>query len=237
MKHTAKFTDTLFVAAHEICEAIHAHPFNRELASGTLALEKFQFYLRQDSLYLVDFAKALALMSARAPEVDEVEAFLDFSRGAVLAERGLHQHYFEQFAITADANQAPGCFAYTNFLLASASSREFSEAMAALLPCFWIYREVGKRVHATATSNNPYRKWIDTYAGTEFDAIVERAVTLTNRIADRSSSSQRESMTKAFLMSCRLEWLFWDSAHRLETWQPRLPDAGHSAPVFSFLSK
>lgn len=216
-----RFTEAAWSSIANIYQAILDHPFNQELADGTLPREKFIFYMQQDALYLADFARALAIMAGRAPNEEALIQFVRFAEGAAVVERSLHDTYFREFGITAPASQqAPACFAYTNFLLATAACRSYEEGMAALLPCFWIYREVGHAIYQRAAPENPYRRWIDTYAGQEFGEWVDRAIALTDAIADQASESARVRMREAFVFSSRLEWMFWDSAYRLEQWAP-----------------
>lgn len=197
------------------------HPFNRELAEGSLDRKKFQFYLKQDSLYLIDFAKVLAQIAGSLDRPDQIEAFLEFAQGALIGERSLHQHFFELDGIRVDVDRAPGCFAYTQFLLATVQQKPAAVACAAVLPCFWVYREVGRNIFARSAEGNPYQKWIDTYASEEFDRLVARAGNLVDEIADAESAQRREEMLGVFIRSCRLEWMFWDSAYRLEDWEPK----------------
>ncbi|WP_448545194.1 thiaminase II [Roseiflexus sp.] len=216
-----RFTETLWSSITDIYQAIIRHPFNEELAQGTLPREKFAFYMQQDALYLSDFARALATMAGRAPDEEALLQFVRFAEGVAVVERALHTSYFHEFGIeTPTRQQSPSCFAYTNFLLATTACRSYQEGMAALLPCFWIYREVGHDIYKRAAPNNPYQKWIDTYAGQEFGEWVDRAIALTDRIADHASAMQKERMRDAFVYSSRLEWMFWDSAYRLEAWLP-----------------
>jgi len=216
------FTEAVFKSpiVQEILQNTIDHPFNRELGSGQLEKSKFQFYLKQDSLYLLDFSRALAITAGRLSQPDHVRAFLRFSEGALVAERSLHQHYFELYGIQVDAAQSPSCFAYTNFLLATSLQKAASVSCAALLPCFWVYREVGKAIFSRSATNNHFQKWIDTYAGDEFDQVVTKASKITNEIAENAGAEAREQMNEAFILSCRLEWMFWDSAYRLEDWKP-----------------
>jgi thiaminase/transcriptional activator TenA len=107
---------------------------------------------------------------------------------------------------------------YTQFLLSTASLGDTASALAALLPCFWIYREVGKQVSAKTVISNPYHKWIETYSSPEFDLVVNKAIGLCDTYAELSNKLQRQTMLSAFMKSCQLEWMFWDSAYRLEKW-------------------
>ena len=215
-----KFSESAWGAIESIYKSILEHPFNQELTQGTLAKERFQFYMKQDSLYLVDFARALAIAASRATDPDDLVLLLDFSKGAIIAERGLHEFYFDFYGIKLDVEKAPGCFTYTNFLISTAEHGRYEESLAALLPCFWIYQEVGLHIHKNSTTKNPYQKWINMYSGEEFQSVVKNAIALTDRIAKDVNDKQLQKMKEAFITSTRLEWLFWDSAYRMENWQP-----------------
>jgi len=217
---TMTFTKSLWDGIAGIYEAIIDHPFNRELGQGTLAPEKFKFYIQQDALYLVDFSRALAIVGSKARPPGRILDFLEFAKDGLVVERALHEEYFRRFDVTLDVEQAPGCFAYTNYLVATASHRSFEEAVAALLPCFWIYREVGMHIVGQSVPENPYQLWIDTYAGEEFAVAVRRAIDITEEVAAGTTDTRRQRMAEAFVLSSRLEWMFWDSAYRMEKWVP-----------------
>lgn len=204
-----------------VYKAILDLPFNLELSAGTLSIDTFRFYVYQDSLYLADFARALAVTAARSTNSPRVLEFLRFAENAIVVERALHESYFEEFGVPDDLEQSPACAFYTNYLLATASLRSYEEAVAALLPCFWIYREVGNSIHEVAAQDNRYRQWIDTYAGADFNEAVDRAITISDDVAATTTDSGRARMQQAFVTSSRLEWLFWDSAYRMEMWSPQ----------------
>jgi len=214
------FSESAWGAIESIYKSILEHPFNQELAKGTLSKERFQFYIKQDSLYLVDFARALAIAASRATDPDDLVLLLDFSKGAIIAERGLHEFYFDFYGIKLDVEKAPGCFTYTNFLISITTHGSYEESLAALLPCFWIYQEVGLHIHQYSAAKNPYQKWIDMYSGEEFQQVVKNAIGLTDRVANDANDKQLQKMKDVFITSSRLEWLFWDSAYRMENWQP-----------------
>ncbi|MDW8437405.1 MAG: thiaminase II [Chloroherpetonaceae bacterium] len=220
-----RFATTLWNDIAPIYEAILAHPFNQELTSGTLSKERFEFYIKQDALYLMDFAKALSIVAAKSEGASRIVDFVKFAEGAIVAERGLHEFYLEFYGTTLDVSYAPACFAYTNYMLATAALRSYEEGVAALLPCFWIYREVGNHVFARASAlaeydKNPYRKWIEQYSSPEFSAVVDKMIAITDEVASDATEKTRAKMRDAFVVSSRLEWLFWDGAYRLEAWKP-----------------
>ena len=214
------FTDQLWDEIDPIYDQILNIPFNQQLMEGTLDEDIFVFYLKQDSYYLADFTRALSLTGLRADKMKYVEDFLEFALGAVKVERALHEHYFEKFDVPEGIEKSPTCFNYTNFLLRTASLDSLPVAVAAVLPCFWIYREVGMYINERAADNNPYSDWIDTYSSETFSKDVDRAIEITNEVAATASKEDRQKMKSAFDYSTRLEWMFWQSAYRREQWPP-----------------
>ena len=197
-------------------------PFNRELAAGTLSRERFTFYMLQDAHYLTYFARALAVTAARAPDNDALIQFAGSAREAVVVERALHEGFFKDYGISraqaAATEPSPTCAHYTHYLLAVAHNAPCEVAVAALLPCFWIYWEVGKHLLDAAQPGNPYQAWIDTYADEGFAEGVKKVIVIADRMAESASPAVRDQMLKAFVRAAQLEWMFWDSAYRLERW-------------------
>ncbi|HEY9359421.1 MAG TPA: TenA family protein [Xanthobacteraceae bacterium] len=203
-------------------ETIRTLPFNAQLASGALSESRFKHYITQDAHYLVGFGRALALAAAKAPDADRIVQFAKAAEGALVVERALHGSFFKQYGITAQlfaqTPLSPACHHYVCYLLATAYAEPYEVLLAALLPCFWIYAEVGRDIHARAAAANPYRAWIDTYAGEEFHAAVRAMIAATDDAAKEVNSPLRARMHAAFTRAAQLEWVFWDSAFRLEAW-------------------
>ena len=197
-------------------------PFNIELAEGRLGLDAFRHYIVQDAKYLIAFAQALAVASARADDPDLIVLFAAAAQEAVVVERALHADYFRLFGIdeatVAGTPMSPACHHYASFLLATGFRDPLAVHVAALLPCFWVYREIGHDIHRVSASENPYRAWIDTYAGDEFSAAVDAIIAATDAVAGSVGPGQTKAMHAAFTRAMQLEWMFWDSAYRLERW-------------------
>ncbi len=217
-----KFSEKAWGEIAPIYAAILNHPFIRELTAGTLSKERFKFYMVQDALYLTEFSRVLSLVAARAPDPDTMMQFDESARNALIVERALHETFFREFGITgdvvADAERASVCFTYTNYLLATAHRSPVEVAVSAVLPCFWIYWEVGKHVSAEATPSNPYRLWIDTYGDEVFGERVRNVIATADAMAASAAPAVLDGMMHAFRRASQLEWMFWDSAYRLETW-------------------
>ena len=207
-------------AVADIMPKIYQHPFNQELAQGTLAREKFIFYLKQDALYLMDFSKALALTATRLPHNQQSELFMQFAMNAITAERDLHVNILKKYATTPSTSnkQSPFCFMYSNYLLRMASTAAVEEAVASLLPCFWVYQQVGQRALAEKTSNNPYQEWIDLYSSHEFNHSVDLMIATLNDLAKHASIPCQQKMLSAFRQATLCEWQFWQGAYLQLTW-------------------
>lgn len=149
-------------------------PFITELMDGTLPVGKFQFYMAQDSHYLEHFGRSLSIIASRIQDITDTLAFIQFAEGAIVVENALHESYFKDFNLTGKGVMQPACHHYAHTLKSTATLANIEVAVAAVLPCFWIYREVGNFIYRNQNSiNNPYQKWIDTYAGEDFDALAQ----------------------------------------------------------------
>jgi thiaminase/transcriptional activator TenA len=184
--------------------------------------ESFRFYAVQDALYLREFARALSLAAARAPEDDWIIMFDEHAAGALKVERALHESFFKDFGLTpgevAATPLAPTNLAYTSYLLAVAYGAPFHEAVAALLPCYWIYWEVGKHLERTGSPDALYGRWIGTYASEDFGEVVRAVLQATEATAARLGPAEREAMRRHFLTTSRYEWMFWEMGYRRESW-------------------
>ena len=216
------FTRELWTAMTPIYEAILRHPFLAGLTLGTLPREAFRFYAVQDALYLREFARALSLAAARAPEDDWIVMFNEHAAGALKVERALHEGFFKEFGLApadvAATPLAPTNVAYTSYLLAVAYGSPYHEALAALLPCYWIYWEVGKTLERAGSPDPLYARWIATYASEEFGDVVRAVLGATDAIAARLQPAERATMRRHALTTSRYEWMFWDMGWRQEAW-------------------
>jgi thiaminase (transcriptional activator TenA) len=203
-------------------EVIRELAFNRELAAGTLAPERFRRYIVQDALYLGQFSRALSIAAAKAPDAATVEVFARSAQATVAVERVLHERYLAEFCIdsaTLTATEpSPDCLAYTSFLLATAYQEPWEVLIAALLPCFRVYWEVGCQIAEEAAPDNPYRAWIDTYADPQFGEAVERVTTITDKAAEGVTAVTRARMLAAYIRATQYELLFWDGAYQGRGW-------------------
>jgi thiaminase/transcriptional activator TenA len=203
-----------------IYNEIITHPFITELTDGSLNKEQFIFYIRQDALYLAEYAKILAAIAAKLDDTQQRNHFLNFSRDTIAVENALHGSYLHHMNKALYFQPSPTCLLYTSYHHKQVANAPVEVAVASVLPCFRVYKEVGDHILARQKDvDNPYKDWIETYGGAEYAQAVNYALEIGNALAEQSTEKVREQMTEAFMMATRMEWMFWDSAWRLEQWQ------------------
>ena len=216
------FTDELWHAIESIYAAILRHPFLTGLSDGSLSRDSFRFYAVQDALYLREFARGLSMAAARAPRDEWIIMFNEHAAEALRVERALHEGFFQEFGLSPDdvaaTPLAPTNVAYTSYLLAVAYGRPFHEVVAALLPCYWIYWEVGKALERAGSADPLYTRWIGTYASEAFGDVVRAVLAATNLMAGSLTAAERDAMRRHFVTTSRYEWMFWDMGYRIAVW-------------------
>ena len=216
------FSAALWQQHADIYQKILAHPFNQQLAQGRLNESAFRHYMIQDAHYLVAYGRALAVCAAKAFDTQDVIQFAEAAKLAIVFERQMHDSFLQQFQVSqTEFDNTPlslACHHYSSFLTATAWSESYPVVLASLLPCFWIYAEVGRAIVAQSVANNPYQAWIDTYAGEEFHSAVREVVATIDRVAARCDADTLAKMHAAYRRGAELEWLFWDSAYYERTW-------------------
>ena len=218
------FTDELWEDNRDIYNAILEHPFLTGLEDGSLPREAFIFYLVQDTHYLEAFARALRVTAAKAPRREWRVLLETHAEVSIADELSLHNSLFEDHGVTRSVQDgmepAPEAFAYTSFLVATAHTGTFEEAIAALLPCYWIYWEVANELMTRGSANATYQRWIDAYADPAYGETVRTVLAMVNAVAAGVSEAERERMKAHYRRSSRYEWMFWDSAYHGRGWPP-----------------
>jgi len=227
MSTARSVSEEMRAASAGIWDGLHAHPFLRELADGSLPLEKFRFFLEQDNLYLVEYARCLAMGAAKSRDDTELRYFtVDLNQvldTELPSNRALLARVTEMGAADRGGalGMAPANVAYTSYMHSLALRGGPLEIMAALLPCAWSYVEIAERLAAERTSTHEvYADWIAYFtlpAAVEAVACMRRDV---DRLADEGGRGvgAREELVEIFATSSRLERGFWEMAYTLEQW-------------------
>lgn len=209
--------------ADPIWRGIHGHPFLAELSAGSLSLDRFRFFIRQDYPYLAEFSRVLALAVSRGGRLAEMAFFDDLLHATLSSEMELHRSFCAELGIAPEdlhsARLAPTAFAYTRHMLAVGALGTQAEIAVALLPCTVSYAEIGARLGRTPPAGAPhFARWVAAYASEEYQAIASRLIALVDGLDGRVSAEERARCREHFLVGSRYEWLFWDMAYRMEDW-------------------
>ena len=217
--------DRLKAACAEEWRAYTEHAFVRALGDGTLPEASFRRYLGQDYLFLIHFARAYALAAYKSETLDDIRQAARGLSAIIDMEMGLHVEFCAAWGLDEAAMQAlpeaEETMAYTRYVLEKGVSGDLLDLHVALAPCIVGYAEIGAalaRVPTVPLVDNPYRAWIDTYSDPGFGEEVEAVIAITDSTAAAATEDQRARMLDAFKRSTQYEWMFWDSAYRLETW-------------------
>lgn len=216
------WTDRLWDGVEDVYAAILGHPFLAGLRDGTLDESRFAYYVAQDAHYLRDYARALAAVGVRAPSHADTAMFARHAADTAAVELALHATLLPRLGLAPDRLAAipvsPTTTAYTSYLLAVAHTGGLADAVAAVLPCYWIYQRVGEALVATGSPDPRYQLWIDTYAGEEFAATVAEVLAFADRLGSGLTAADADRAARHFATAARYEWMFWDAAWRRETW-------------------
>lgn len=219
-----KFTDHVYEKYKADWRQNHQHPFIIEMGQGTLGVEKFRFYMVQDYLYLIEYAKLFALGAVKARDLKTMGKFAALLDATMNEEMALHRKYAEQFGISeAELEQAepsPITLAYTHYMLHAAQNGPLSHLVAALLPCMWSYWDIGKELNLIpgAADHELYGEWIRMYSSEEFGALARWCMELMDELAEGVSEQERARLEDIFLNTTRFEYMFWDMAYHQSMW-------------------
>eukprot|EP00667_Euglena_gracilis_P009016 EG_transcript_9142 len=224
----ASFLEELWASVQPVIAAIETMPFLTQMVDGSLPFSSFQYYIEQDFIYVKNYGAALLLLSKHpgCPGGEAVEALQKFAEVAETVEAAHHQEFMAQCEVNvANVQPSPTTLLYTSFESQVVATEGYAEALAALLPCCWVYAHVGtvmqrrRQQHGAAPARPPpYDHWIDVYAGADTQAVTARFQALVAAAAAAADDATRRRMAENFQRACVLEFMFWDAAYKQEQW-------------------
>lgn len=213
------WSEKAWLAIQPVYERTLQLPFIQELMEGTLAKEKFLYYIEQDSLYLQSYGRLLTGIATKLDHPEYAQAFITFAKENMAQEKELHHSFVKEGARLNAGSPSPTCLLYSSYLLKHLAVSPVHKMLAAVLPCFVIYKEVGEYIYSNQQSeNNPYADWIETYVGEEHLESVRIAVAICNEVAEGCTGEQQKEMLEAYVLSAKIEHLFWIAAYNQEQW-------------------
>jgi thiaminase/transcriptional activator TenA len=204
------------------------HPFVRALVDGSLDPERFAFYQMQDARYLEAIADAFVRIGTRCPDPADKLWFTKAAERALQTERSLHLHYGDRLGYgpedLRDLELTPTNRAYQNHMLERTQRGTRLEALAAVAPCPWLYRNLGTRIwdelDGSVSDDHPYADWIRRYADPDPAETMDLSELRDrlNRWGGAQGEGVREQALEAFRTSVRYEWMFWQQAWTQQEW-------------------
>jgi thiaminase (transcriptional activator TenA) len=199
------------------------HPTVRGIGDGTLPEDTFRFYIEQDYQFLVRYVRVIAQAVAASPDLPTATQLANLLHGTLAIEIDALVELYAAFggerAALDATTPAPGCQAYTDHLLTSASGGNLLVILASILPCQWGYREIGRKLHRAGLPGDPrYARWIEEYASDEYGHLIDWVIERFDQLAAQEGLLAREQARRAFALSTRYELGFWEMAWTRQTW-------------------
>jgi thiaminase/transcriptional activator TenA len=224
-ERSTSFTEELRRKADPVFEAIFGHPFVRGIAEGELSDERLAHYVRQDFQYLTVFCQVYGLAVSKSTRREDI-AFFNEQIGFVLdSENHPHQNLarvsgYPMEELERAGSLTPTARNYTRHMLYAAHSGTLGELLSALYPCPLTYWEIGLRLEEEVRpdDSHPFEEWIGFYADPVVGNTCREFAERVDRLAARAGEDERARMEENFLVSCRMEYMFWEMAYDLEGW-------------------
>lgn len=208
-------------AARPIWDRCLSHPFVTGIGDGTLPVEKFQYFMLQDYLYLFDYARVFALGVVKARDAALMRTFAQNVDAILGGEMNIHRAYMERLGITEEqvlaVKPALDNLSYTHYMLSVAERGGPMEITAAILACSWSYAEIGQALAGIpGAADHPfYGEWIRGYASEDYGATNQALMDLMDRLTAGAPEAELKYLEEIFVNCSRYELAFWDMAWEL----------------------
>lgn len=196
------------------------HPFLKEIENNELPIENFHFYLKQDYLYLLDYTRAIANLIAKSEKESKIRQYTEILNKTINIEIQHHKKYCKKVGIQEDlkkVEKTPTTTAYTNYLLTTSYKGTTPEIISVILPCFWIYMDIGQKLNPENTRKE-YREWIRTYQAEEFQDLINKLKSELNHYLKKETEEEKQKIDKHFKRSLQYEYMFWEMSYKKENW-------------------
>ena len=193
------------------------HPFVKQLGDGSLALDKFQYYLKQDYVFLINYCKVLAIASSKSSTEEMMRKWVSLLNETLNSEMDLHRNFCNEFGISLDQLEKTVADSstnnYCNFLINNANENSEKFIAVSLLPCQWGYQEIAQNfVKNNLNTQSFHKTWIDSYSSKEYQEVTEWLKNYVDEIGKSSSQNEIEKYHKLFVLGIEYEIGFWESA-------------------------
>lgn len=216
------FTDELRELTRDSWEQSLQHPFVQGIVRGDLPLETFKNYILQDIYYLKHYGKVHAIAASQADDFKITAMLADKARTTAEAELTVHKEHAEALNITQEDmdnfKPAPTAYGYTSHLYRATMFGHLAYSVAAMLPCYWLYADIGKVYQHEKPAQEIYHNWIQFYASDYFQDATNVMIDLMNSLVEDMSEAEKEKVKEQFVLAKEYELQFWEMSYTFETW-------------------
>ena len=215
------FTQYLRIQANDLWSKEQSHPFIKEIGSGKLPLEKFQYFMKQDYIFLIEYCRVISLCVAKTEKISDMNFFSSLLHETLDIEMDLHIGFCKDFDISKQDLEktfpSNATESYTNHLLKVAYSKSALDIAVSILPCAWGYSEIGQKLKSNGLPLNAplYSKWIELYSSVEFEELAIQIKKYIDLESQNISDQYKKNLENIFIISSNHEYNFWDSAYKL----------------------
>lgn len=214
-----KFSDRLFDSVKDIWGTYYEHPFIKGIGNGDLEIDKFKYYMIQDYLYLLDYAKIYALGVVKADSEEVMKGFAKSVDAILNGEMSIHRSYMKKLGITkeevAAAKASITNISYTHYMLAVSQMGSLADVATALLACMWSYLEIGNHLSKIpgAAEHEFYGEWIKGYISEEYEESTRWIIDLVDNLAENMNECELVKLEEIFVNTSKYEYMFWDMSY------------------------
>ncbi|EGX46903.1 hypothetical protein AOL_s00097g329 [Orbilia oligospora ATCC 24927] len=198
------------------------HDFVKSIANGTISTEKFVWYLKQDYLFLVQFARAKALLTYKATTLAQINDCANYLTG-VIRESALHVKYCAELipGLTErdlqSTPEAPTTTAYTRYILDVGGNGDVAALMVSLISCSVGYQVAARNreneeLSVKTAQGNTFWRWVEEYASEEYAREVQTQRDILEEMAGGFGMTQVEELVEIFRKVTEMERNFFSAA-------------------------
>lgn len=214
-----KFSESLYESVEGIWNSYYKHPFVKGIGDGSLEIDKFKFYMIQDYLYLLDYAKVYALGIVKADTEEIMQGFSSMVNSILNGEMSIHRSYMKRLGITSEeikkSKASLDNISYTHYMLAVSQMGTLGDLSVSLLSCMWSYLEIGKNLSKIpgATEHEFYGEWVSGYISKEYQECTQWLIDLVDELAENRSEKELEKLKEIFINTSKYEYMFWEMSY------------------------
>lgn len=217
-----KFSQSLYKSVEDIWQSYYKHPFVDGIGQGTLDVDKFKFYMIQDYIYLIDYAKIYALGIVKADTEEVMKGFATMVNGILNGEMSIHRSYMRRLGITQEeireTKASLANISYTNYMLSVSQRGTLADLTVSLLSCMWSYLEIGRHLSKIpgAVDHEFYGEWIRGYISEDYIKLTNWVIDLVDELTKDIPKRDLEKLEEIFVNTSKYEYMFWDMAYNKE---------------------